>query len=188
MVRILGRRFPTLQILTLADFPGAPEPEETGTTYPENARIKAEAARDLTGEWCVADDAGLEIDHLGGAPGLYSKRFEGVGSSFAHKITRILELLEGAPSRAARFRCAVALARPGEPTEDFIAVCEGSIAEAPSGGGGFGYDPVFLLPDGRTMAEITADEKDEISHRGAVLRALGDRLADLTRTRLSPHP
>lgn len=173
MVTILGRRFPDLEILTLADYPGAPEPEETGGTYAENASIKAESAASFTGEWSIADDAGLEVDALGGAPGLYSKRFEGENTPFPEKIARLLQKIEAIPEeqRTARFRCCVALARPGEATRVFEATCEGVIAQEPRGAGGFGYDPIFYLPElGRTMAELTPDEKHAVSHRGQVLR------------------
>ena len=174
MLTILGARFPGLELLTLADYEGAPEPEETGTTYAENAAIKADSAAAFTGEWCLADDAGLEIDALGGAPGLYSKRFGGESLPFPEKIAMILDGMGDRP-RGARFRCCVALARTGEGTRVLESTLEGRIAETPSGGGGFGYDPVFLVPElGRTLADLTAEEKHAISHRGKVLRAFGD--------------
>jgi XTP/dITP diphosphohydrolase len=180
MHHILGKRFPHLELLTLADFEGAPEPDETGADYASNAAIKATSACEFTGEWCVADDAGLEIDALDGAPGLYSKRFGGEDLPFPEKIARILELLKDVPEegRSARFRCAVALSVPGEPVRHFDAICEGRIAREPSGAGGFGYDPIFLLPQlGCTMADLTAEQKHAVSHRGKVLAALGDYLA-----------
>lgn len=179
MITILSRRFPTLEILTLADFPGAPEPEETGTTYAENSSIKAESARDFTGELCIADDAGLEVDAMGGEPGLHSKRFAGEDTPFPEKMRIILDNLTGmcAEQRAARFRCCVAIACPNEETKVFEATCEGRIAEEPSGNGGFGYDPIFFLPEmGCTMADLTADQKHAISHRGKVLKMVGDYL------------
>lgn len=175
MFTILSERLPGLELLSLADYPNAPEPEETGETYAENATIKAESAAVLTGEWCLADDAGLEIDALAGAPGLHSKRFEGEDSSFEHKIARVLEHLAGVPHelRSARFRCVVALAKTGERTRTWQATCEGRIAEHPSGNGGFGYDPIFYLPQlDCTMADLTAAQKHGVSHRGKVLRAL----------------
>ncbi len=180
MVTILSKRFPDMEIVTLADYAGAPEPEETGTTYNENARIKAESAFDFTGDWCVADDAGLEIDELDGAPGLYSKRFGGEDLPFPEKMALILSKMQGSLSRAARFRCNVALIGPGYPCKVFEAICEGVIAEQPSGGGGFGYDPIFFIPEQNcTMADLTAEQKHEISHRGKVLRAVGDEIASL---------
>lgn len=182
MLTILSARFPTLQLLTLADLPAAEEPNESGSSYAENATIKAEAATKLTSDWCVADDAGLEVDAMNGEPGLWSKRFAGEGTPFSEKMAIILERLAGLREgeRSARFRCCVALARVGYPTQVFEATCEGQIAEAPSGNGGFGYDPIFCLPElGCTMADLTPEQKHAISHRGKVLRALGDALQTL---------
>lgn len=176
---ILASRFPSLTIHTLADFPSAPEPEETGSTYAENATIKAESAARHTGKWSVADDAGLEIAALNWKPGLLSKRFAGVDTSFPEKMSQILGALKDVPpgKRAARFRCCVALSHPDAPTHIFEATCEGQIAERPSGAGGFGYDPIFYLPTlNCTMADLTPEQKHAISHRGKVLRMLGDWL------------
>lgn len=185
MVHILSERFPTLEIKTLADYPGAPEPEETGSTYAENAAIKSESAAAFTGEWSLADDAGLEIDALNGAPGVHSKRFEGEDSSFDHKIARVLEMLGDVPEegRGARFRCFIALSPPPPPSSVsrtllFNAICEGRVATERSGAGGFGYDPIFYLPElGCTMADLTAEQKHEISHRGKVLREFSEWFA-----------
>lgn len=180
MVTILSRRFPGLELLTLADIEGSPEPEETGTTYSENAAIKAQSAFDFTSEWCVADDAGLEIDALDGAPGLYSKRFGGEDLPFPEKMAKILSMLEGDQNRGARFRCNVALVGPNHPIKAFEAICEGKIAETPSGAGGFGYDPIFWLPEMNCcMADLTAEQKHQVSHRGKVLRELGDYLSSI---------
>ena len=179
MVTILSGRFPGLEILTLADYEGAPEPEETGETYEENAVIKAESARDFTGEWCLADDAGLEIDALPGELGVFSKRFAGEETPFDEKMRIILNRMVGLPveERGARFNCWVALAGPDAETRTFNGVCEGRIADSPSGGGGFGYDPIFWLEEkGCTMADLTAEEKHAISHRGKVLRLVADAL------------
>ncbi|MDX2066532.1 MAG: RdgB/HAM1 family non-canonical purine NTP pyrophosphatase [Fimbriimonadaceae bacterium] len=180
MVTILASRFPKLQLLTLADFSGAPEPEETGSSYAENAAIKAESAARFTGEWCLADDAGLEVAAMGGEPGLYSRRFAGEETPFTEKMRRILDQLADVPTegRGARFVCWVALARPGSPTELFSATCEGRIADAPSGNGGFGYDPIFWLPALEcTMADLTPNQKHAVSHRGKVLAKVGEFLA-----------
>jgi XTP/dITP diphosphohydrolase len=196
MRQILGELLPRVELATLADFPGAEEPEETGGTYAENASLKSEAAARHTGQWCVADDAGLEIDALEGAPGLYSKRFGGEDLPFPQKMRLILERLEGmAPEkRTARFRCCVALSSPG-PTAPYRRVesldeglepqtwvvettCEGQIAAEPKGAHGFGYDPIFFLPHlGRHMAELTPEEKHAVSHRGKALNRLRDELA-----------
>lgn len=182
MTTILSERFPTWEFLTLADYEGAPEPEETADTYEGNAVIKAESACRFTGEWCLADDAGLEIDALPGELGVWSKRFQGEETPFDEKMRVILSRMEGVPEsqRGARFNCWVALARPAEEVVAFNAVCEGRIAEAPSGGGGFGYDPIFWLPElGCTMADLSAEEKHRVSHRGKVLAAVGDFLSRL---------
>ena len=182
MEQILKGRLPGLDLRTLADYPHAPEPEETGRTYAENALIKARSALQATGEWALADDAGLEIDALPGDLGVHSKRFEGEETTFAEKMRIILERLDGLPAgqRSARFRCDVALVGP-DGTELVIEdVCEGRIAEAPSGSGGFGYDPIFFLPElGCTMADLSAAQKHEVSHRGKVLRRLATCLADI---------
>lgn len=185
MTTILGRAFPGLEILTLADYPGAPEPEEDGSTYEENALIKARSASRATGEWCVADDAGLEIDAIPGELGIHSKRFAGEETSFPDKMEIILNRMSGLPpeSRAARFRCWVALRSPEGEEWAFEGVCEGRIAESPSGSGGFGYDPIFWIAEkGCTMADLTPDEKHAISHRGKVLAKLSAKVAELMRS------
>jgi len=181
MITIIGARFPELELKTLADYDGAPEPDEVGDTYAENAIIKAESAAAFTGEWCVADDAGLEIDFLDGAPGLYSKRFGGEDMPFPEKIAKILSMMDGVPveKRGARFRCFVALTGPSGPSRVFSAICDGRIAKSASGAGGFGYDPIFYLPElGCCMADLTAEQKHRISHRGKVLSQLCDVLAE----------
>ncbi|MBL8088446.1 MAG: RdgB/HAM1 family non-canonical purine NTP pyrophosphatase [Chthonomonas sp.] len=172
MITLLSDLLPGVTIQTLADFPPAAEPEETGATYAENAKIKAEAAAAHTGELCIADDAGLEVDAMGGEPGIYSKRFAGEETPFPHKMQVILERLAGVEgdARSARFRCCVAIAAHGLETLVFERTCEGIIAHESSGAGGFGYDPIFFLPErGCTMADLTAAEKHQISHRGKVL-------------------
>lgn len=182
MITILSRAFPELEMRTLADYPGAPEPEETGKTYAENAAIKAESAAAFTGEWCLADDAGLEIDALPGELGVFSKRFAGEETPFPEKMAIILDRMNGLPEekRGARFNCHIALAYVGQPTQHFSAICEGRIAESPSGNGGFGYDPIFWLPElNCTMADLTADQKHQISHRGKVLRAFSEYLKSI---------
>lgn len=179
MMDILCARFPELEIATLSDYRDVPEPEETGATYAENAVLKAEHAAKLTHEWCLADDAGLEIDALYGHPGLFSRRFEGESTPFPEKMKRILERMDGLTNghRTARFRCSVALAHPFEPTQVFEDTCEGSIAYKPMGTNGFGYDPIFFVKEmGSTMAELTPEQKHRISHRGKVLEQLGDKL------------
>ena len=150
---------------------------EDGSTFAENAYIKAKSAFDKCGLPVVADDSGLCVDALGGRPGVYSARYVGDHSPYSVKIASLLGELSGVPDdeRTAHFTCSVCcILKSGE----VIAVegrCDGSIAHAPSGDGGFGYDPVFVV-DGKSFASLTAEEKDRYSHRGNALRALRDAL------------
>ena len=156
--------------------PVPPEPEEAHETYAENARAKAEAYAAATGLPTVADDSGLEVDALGGAPGVRSRRYFGEHAKAEERNAKLLALLAEAPQRDARFVCVVALAHPGGPTELFEGVVRGEIAESPrfgEEGWGFGYDPVFIVGgDGRTMAELSPEEKDALSHRGLAVAKL----------------
>ena len=164
-----------LQVRLLADYPGARLPEETGQTYAENALAKARAAAGFTGELSLGDDSGLEVDALGGEPGLYTARFGGAGLDDHGRWALLLDRLRGVElaQRTARFRCVVALAGPGRAEQVVEGVAEGVIATAPRGSGGFGYDPVFFYPPlGRTFAEISDEEKARVSHRGRALAAL----------------
>lgn len=166
---LLGKSY---SFCTLNDSPEFPEPDETGNTYEENACIKANESMKHLGLPCIADDAGLEIDALGGAPGVHSKRFEGVESNFQEKIKKILELMKDVPSdkRKARFVCCVAYSHPDRATQVFKAIKEGLIADKPIGDYGFGYDPIFFLPEmGKTYAQLLPEEKNRISHRAIVL-------------------
>lgn len=162
-----------LEILTLADFPGVDaDIEETGATYMENAEIKARAAALATQRVCIADDAGLEIDALGGQPGIHSKRFLGEDTSFPEKMAYILERLKDVPDeqRGCRFNCAVAIVTPDGQVFRCWGICEGRVAREMRGSYGFGYDPIFYLPHlGRHMAELPPEEKHKISHRGIAL-------------------
>lgn len=157
------------------DLPG--EPEE-GATFLENARRKARAAARFAGMWALADDSGLEVDALGGGPGVRSARWSGRGPEGNNDL--LLKELEGVPleRRTARFRAAVVLAAPdGSIVAEAEGTCEGLIGLERRGSGGFGYDPLFLLPDlGRTMAELDPEEKNARSHRGRALRALREIL------------
>jgi len=150
--------------------------EETGKSYAENASLKARAFAEAGGCLALADDSGIEVDALGGGPGMYSARYGGPGLDDAGRTARLLEELRGVPAekRTARYRAVVALAWPGaEETPLFEGVQEGSIAFAPRGERGFGYDPVFLTngDGGRVQAELPDEEKDAISHRGQAVRA-----------------
>ncbi len=166
--------------LTWRDFREWPEIEESGNTFRENALLKAKALADLTGLPALADDSGLEVDALGGAPGVRSARYAGEQGNDALNISRLLEELREVPPerRTARFVCRVALCFPGGKRLEAEGICSGSIAERPRGEKGFGYDPVFI-PRGcdRTFAELDPGEKDALSHRGRALAALRAALA-----------
>ena len=161
--------------LTEAGLGDPPEVEETGDTFLENARIKARAYAAWSGRAAVADDSGLEVDALGGAPGVRSARYAGEGAGDRANLDKLLVALEGVPPerRTARFRCAAVLVDPEGGEWHAEAAWEGRVLDAPRGTGGFGYDPVFL-PNGwdRTSAEVDQVTKDAASHRGKAFRAL----------------
>ena len=144
------------------------EVAETGSTFTDNATLKAMALSAASGLLTLADDSGLEVDALGGAPGVLSARYGGDKASDAERIDLLLKNLKGVPleKRTARFKCVIAIARPGGELQLAEGAVEGLIAFAPRGGQGFGYDPVFLLPEsGKTMAELSPEEKNRVSHR-----------------------
>ena len=143
--------------------------EETGTTFAENAELKALAYARASGMLTLADDSGLEIDALGGAPGIYSARFAGKETSYEERFRLLLEQLKGLTRerRTARFRCAITLAEPSGNYQTVEGTLEGLIADTPRGQYGFGYDPIFFIPElGKTSAELTPEHKNRISHRG----------------------
>ena len=145
--------------------------EETGTTFAENALLKAKAICKEANLPAIADDSGLCVDALNGAPGVYSARYGGEGLDDKGRYMLLLSSLRGAPTRAAHFACAVACAFPNGDTLTAEGRCDGSIAYAPLGEGGFGYDPVFLLPGtGKTFGQLTQEEKSAVSHRGRALK------------------
>ena len=177
-----------LQICSLQDFPDAPEVVEDGETYAENACKKANAIADYTGHLTLADDAGLEVAALNGAPGVHSKRWAGEDATDAMRVAKLLAALEGNPNRDARFVAAIAIAKPvprdsagfvgrgpvprrADSTHVVIGVCEGHITLSPIGKDGFGYDPVFV-PTGydKTFAELGEECKNRISHRAKALQ------------------
>ncbi len=170
--QILG---PSFELLDLSSIPALGEVEETGTTFEENAALKALAASAHFGGWVLADDSGLEVDALGGAPGVRSARFSGEGATDVTNRALLLEKLAGVPSnqRSARFRCVIALARGGEVLAHFSGAVEGAIIQSEKGEGGFGYDPLFV-PEGfgETFAELGAETKNRLSHRGRALAGL----------------
>lgn len=159
-----------INVLSLADFThiSFPEVEETGTTFVENAKIKAEAYRKLLNKPVLADDSGLVIDALDGRPGVYSARYAGEAATDEENIDKVLDEMQDIElsKRTARFVAVLALAIPNSETLFFEGACEGVIAESPRGENGFGYDPIFV-PKGsnRTMAELSSEEKNRISHR-----------------------
>ena len=156
--------------------------EETGTTFVDNALLKARHAARASGLPAIADDSGLEVDALGGAPGVYSARYAGADASDADNLAKLLDAMRGiAPAkRQARFRCAMVFVRGADDAQPTICegVWEGRIAAAPAGTNGFGYDPIFFVPThGRTAAELDAETKNALSHRGQALRCLLERLS-----------
>ena len=170
--QILG---PSFELLDLSSVPALGEVDETGTTFEENAALKAIAASAHFGGWVLADDSGLEVDALGGAPGVYSARFSGEGATDVTNRALLLEKLTAVPAgqRSARFRCVIALARGGEVLAHFSGAVEGVIIQSEQGAGGFGYDPLFV-PEGfgETFAELGSETKNSLSHRGRALAGL----------------
>ncbi len=157
-----------LELVTLDDVGMRDDVDETGATFAENARLKAMQFARQSNLLTLADDSGLEVDALGGEPGVRSKRYAGENATDAERIAFLLEKLREVPraERAARFRCAICIAMPNGTLYETAGACEGEIIFAPRGTNGFGYDPIFLFPDrGVTMAELSDEEKNKISHR-----------------------
>ena len=170
-----------IRIRTLADFPTAPEVEEDGSTCEANALKKAKETASSTGLPSVADDTGLEVDALGGRPGVFAARYAGEGATYEDNCRKLLKELDGVPpaSRTARFVTVAALAMPSGEAQVATGTLVGVIAEAYAGSQGFGYDPVFFVPElGRTLAELTAEEKNRISHRAKAFAGLRAILKD----------
>lgn len=176
--QILGPHF---KVSDLAAHPEVPEIRETGTSFEENAKLKALAASRQLPDLVIADDSGLELDALGGAPGIYSARYAGANATERDKIDKLLRELKRVPTtddrRRARFRCVMALARNGDLLGTFEGIVEGRIANEVRGDSGFGYDPIFV-PDGfeQTFGELPTEVKNTISHRAKAIRALANRL------------
>lgn len=168
-----------LEVASAADFSSVPEVDEDQPTFELNAQKKALAYAQATGCCALADDSGLCVDALDGRPGVHSARYAPTDEA---RIRRLLEELAQVPSqqRAARFQCALCLAWPSGKTVTVVGTCEGRIALEPRGGNGFGYDPIFELKDGRTMAELTRPEKAAVSHRGRAFMQLKPTLLGLT--------
>jgi XTP/dITP diphosphohydrolase len=174
-VRELARILAGADLVGLGDYPGAPDVAETGATFEENALLKARAIAGFTGLPSVADDSGLCVDALNGMPGIFSARWSGTHGDDRANLDLLLAQLADVPDerRGANFTCAAALVHPDGSSHVVLGQVHGHLIRAPRGSGGFGYDPVFV-PDGYavTTAEMTADEKDAISHRGKAFRAL----------------
>lgn len=171
-----------IEVLTLQDLDEPIEVEETGSTFVENAVLKAETVAGMLGKFVIADDSGLEVDALNGEPGVYSARYAGEPSDDDANIDKLLSNLVEVPEteRQARFRCVLAIAGPGMETLTYSGSCEGRITDSRQGTNGFGYDPIFYVPEKeRTMAELSAEEKSAISHRGAALNQLKEQLPEL---------
>ena len=164
-----------LKFLSLEDFPDLPEVVEDGETFAENAGKKARTIADLTGRPTIADDSGLAVDALQGRPGVFSSRYAGEKATDQERYQKLLKEMASIPEgkRQARFVCAMAVALPGGRMEVVEGECRGRITFAPRGKSGFGYDPIFFVPDlGKTMAEFDPKEKNRISHRARALEKL----------------
>ncbi|QFT90100.1 Non-canonical purine NTP pyrophosphatase [Bacillus sp. THAF10] len=163
------------EIKSLADFPEIPEIEESGTTFEENALLKAQAVANHLGRMVLADDSGLEVDALNGEPGVYSARYSGMDKDDVRNYQKVLDKLQGIPKhqRTARFVCVLAIVDPKGEKFTVRGTCEGFIAMEPAGENGFGYDPVFFVEEKqKTMAQLTKGEKNEISHRANAWKKL----------------
>lgn len=169
---------PDIELLTLEDFPGAPEVVEDGETLEENALKKARVIFEFTQLPAVSDDTGLEVEYLNGAPGVYSSRYSGENATYADNVKKLLGALQGVPpgKRQARFRCVVALYSEND-TRIVEGICEGEITEQSRGNGGFGYDPVFFVPaQGCTFGEMDLNVKNKTSHRAKAFLKLRNLL------------
>jgi XTP/dITP diphosphohydrolase len=156
-------------------------PPEDGDSFEANARVKAQSAADLTGRPALADDSGISAAALDGAPGIFSARFAGQDATDEANLDKLLRSVPADGDRRVSYICALAWAEPGKEARVFTRSCDGILALEPRGSGGFGYDPAFLpadIDDGRTMAELSAAEKDAISHRGRVARAFAEWLGE----------
>ncbi len=174
-IRNLLKDFP-VNIMNIADFGPIPPVEENGTTFDENAYKKASFTSRVLGFPALADDSGLIVDALGGAPGVYSARYAGEKASDDERCAKLLQEMEGKTDRKAAFECVISIAVPTGPALTYEARCEGLIVEKPAGSNGFGYDPIFYYPPlNKTFAELTIEEKSKVSHRG---KALGEIISE----------
>lgn len=166
-----------IEVITPGDLGISAEVEETGSTFAENALLKARAVCGAAGLPAIADDSGLCVDALNGGPGVYSARYGGEGLDDRGRYMLLLGSMRGQTTRAARFACAIACVFPNGDELAAEGACEGTIAFAPMGENGFGYDPVFFLPElSKTFAQLTAEEKAAVSHRGRALKGFAEKL------------
>ncbi len=178
LVELRGLLGADVTIESLADYPSIGEIAETAETFEGNAELKARAVARATGKWALADDSGLAVDALGGQPGVHSARY---APTDAERIQKLLAALRDVADdrRSARFICSLCLASPTGEVVFTRGTCEGRIGHVPRGAHGFGYDPIFELPDGRTLAELTHEQKSGLSHRGQAFRSMRPRLLEL---------
>ena len=173
-IRAMLKDFP-IEIKNLDDFGPIPEVKEDGDTFDENAYKKASFVSKVLGLPALADDSGLVVDALDGAPGVFSARYAGENATDEQRYNKLLREMKGRTNRKAAFECVISIAVPPGPALTYEARCEGLITEKPSGENGFGYDPVFFYPPlKKTFAEISSEEKNRVSHRGKALRELRD--------------
>jgi len=181
-----------VEVKSLSDFGPIPDVEEEGETFEENAVKKARFTARVLGFPALADDSGLSVRALGGAPGIHSARYAGEGATDEERNRKLLDAMRGVKDRSAAFECVIALAVPRGPCLVYEGICEGLISEEMSGTGGFGYDPLFYYPPaGKTFAEMTEEEKNAVSHRGKAMAALleeFDKVLVWLRQRLSEEP
>jgi XTP/dITP diphosphohydrolase len=176
-----------VELVTLADL-GLNAPEETGVTFSENADLKALAAAQASGLIALADDSGLEVEALGGAPGVYSARYAGEPTCDQRNLELLLANLGDSTVRTAHFTCAISIASPAGILARGEGRCDGEIAKSPRGSNGFSYDPVFLLPDGRTLAEYEPEEKNRVSHRSNAIGSITPALRSILEQLRTNHP
>jgi len=180
-IRELLKDFP-VEIKNLDDFGPIPQVEEDGNTFEENSYKKASFTARVLGFPAIADDSGLTVDVLGGAPGIYSARYAGDEASDEQRCAKLLKEMGGISNRKAAFECVISIAVPTGPALTYEARCEGLIAQQPAGSNGFGYDPVFYYPPlGKTFAELTREEKNTVSHRGKALKELRDEFGKVVK-------
>ena len=189
-IRELLQGFP-VAIKSLSDFGPIPEVEEDGDTFDANAYKKASFTARVLGVPAIADDSGISVDALNGAPGVHSARYGGENASDEDRRNKLLSEMDGRTDRQASFECVISLAVPSGPALTYEGCCEGVLAEAPAGANGFGYDPIFYYPPlQKTFAELTREEKSRVSHRGKALRELRsefDKVLQWVRKHMPPE-